>query len=145
MSDSSFSQSSPAESLQPVDPYARISQLTQAAFTSEVLRKVNDVILPLNDRGSGPAFYCVHSIAGAATDFRFMAHMLGPNQRFYGIQTPTKKRNAEFPISIESISEYYVDRLVKFQPEGSFVLGGHSVGSMVALEMAQQLCARGRE
>lgn len=145
MSDTSSSKSSPAESLRPVDPYARINQLANAAFTREVLRKVNDVILPLNDYGSGPAFYCVHSIAGAGTDFRFMAQMLGPNQRFYGIQTPTKKRNAEFPISVESVSEYYVDRLVKFQPEGNFVLGGHSVGSMIALEMAQQLRARGRE
>ena len=145
MSDTSSSQSSPAETLRPVDPYARINQLAKAAFTREVLRKVNDVVLPLNDYGSGPAFYCVHSIAGAATDFRFMAQMLGPNQRFYGIQTPTQKRNAEFPISVESISEYYVDRLVKFQPEGSFILGGHSVGSVIALEMAQQLRARGRQ
>lgn len=145
MSDTSSSQSSPAESLPPVDPYARINQLANAAFTREVLRKVNEVILPLNDRGSGPAFYCIHSITGAATDFRFMAQMLGPNQRFFGIQTPTRKRTAEFPISVELISEYYVDSLIKFQPEGSFILGGHSIGSMIALEMAQQLRARGRE
>jgi thioesterase domain-containing protein len=145
MSDTSSSQSSPAESLPPVDPYARINQLANAAFTREVLRKVNEVILPLNDRGTGPAFYCIHSITGAATDFRFMAQMLGPNQRFFGIQTPTRKRTAEFPISVESMSEYYVDGLVKFQPEGGFILGGHSIGSMIALEMAQQLRARGRE
>jgi pimeloyl-ACP methyl ester carboxylesterase len=145
MSDTSSNQSSPAESVPPVDPCARINQLANAAFTREVLRKVNDVILPLNDRGSGPAFYCIHSITGAATDFRFMAQMLGPNQRFFGIQTPTTKRNAEFPISVESISEYYVDSLVRFQPEGGFILGGHSIGSMIALEMAQQLRARGRE
>jgi thioesterase domain-containing protein len=145
MNSSSPSQSSPAERLPPADPYARINQLANAAFTREVLRKVNEVILPLNDQGSGPAFYCIHSITGAATDFRFMAHMLGPNQRFFGIQTPTRKRNADFPVSIEAISEYYVDSLIKFQPEGSFILGGHSIGSMIALEMAQQLRARGRE
>jgi hypothetical protein len=79
MSETSSSQSSPAESLPTVDPYVRINQLANAAFTREVLRKVNEVILPLNDRGSGPAFYCIHSITGAATDFRFMAQMLGPN------------------------------------------------------------------
>jgi thioesterase domain-containing protein len=71
--------------------------------------------------------------------------MLGPKQRFYGIQTPTKKRNAEFGSSIETISQYYVDCLTSFQREGNFILGGHSVGAIIALEMAQQLRARGRE
>jgi thioesterase domain-containing protein len=126
------------------DPYARMTKLAQAAFGREVLRKVIDLILPLNDSGTGPAFYCVHSITGAATEFRHMARMLGPQQRSYGIQTPTSKRNAEFAGSIASISQHYIDRLVTFQPEGSFILGGHSVGAIIALEMAQQLRARGR-
>jgi thioesterase domain-containing protein len=124
---------------------ARIEKLINLAFKREVLRKVTDVILPLNDGGCDPAFYCVHAIGGVAADFRHMARMLGPTQKFYGIQTPTGKRNAEFVSSIKSISEYYVDELIKFQPEGPFFLGGHSVGATVALEMAQQLIARGRE
>ena len=43
------------------------------------------------------------------------------------------------------VSQHYVDELVKFQPEGPFFLGGHSVGGTIALEMSQQLIARGRE
>jgi len=78
--------------------------------------------LPLNDRGLGVAFYCVHAIGGVAADFRHMARMLGPEQPFYGIQAPTDKRNAEFVSSIESISQYYVSELIKFQPEGAFEL-----------------------
>jgi hypothetical protein len=39
--------------------------------------------------------------------------MLGPEQKFYGIQTPTDKRNAEFISSIKSISQYYVDELAQ--------------------------------
>jgi thioesterase domain-containing protein len=124
---------------------ARIEKLINLAFKREVIRKVKDVILPLNDGGCGPAFYCVHAIGGVAADFRHMARMLGPEQKFYGIQTPTDKRNAEFVSSIESVSQYYVDELVKFQPEGPFFLGGHSVGATIALEMSQQLIARGRE
>jgi thioesterase domain-containing protein len=124
---------------------ARIEKLINLAFKREVIRKVKDVILPLNDGGCDPAFYCVHAIGGVAADFRHMARMLGPEQKFYGIQTPTDKRNAEFVSSIKSISQYYVDELVKFQPEGPFFLGGHSVGATIALEMSQQLIARGRE
>ncbi len=122
-----------------------MEKLINLAFKREVIRKVTDVILPLNDVGSDPAFYCVHAIGGVAADFRHMARMLGPKQKFYGIQAPTDKRNAEFVSSIKSISQHYVDELVKFQPEGPLLLGGHSVGATIALEMSQQLTARGRE
>ena len=134
-----------AETEKTLQCQARMERLINLAFKREVIRKVTDVILPLNDVGCGPAFYCVHAIGGVATDFRHMARMLGPKQKFYGIQAPTDKRNAEFVSSIKSISQYYVDELVKFQPEGPFLLGGHSVGATIALEMSQQLIARGRE
>jgi thioesterase domain-containing protein len=123
----------------------RIKKLAQIAFGREVTRKVMDVILPLNDMGSGPAFYCVHGVTGSATDFRFLAEMLGPNQKFYGIQTPTAKRNAAFATSIEQVARFYVNRLNEFQPTGPLILGGHSVGAVIALEMAQQLRALGRD
>jgi thioesterase domain-containing protein len=129
----------------PVGLTTRMHQLANIAFGREVMRKVVDVILPLNDGGVGLPFYCVHSITGSATDFRFMAEMLGPSQTFYGIQVPTAKRNADFATSIEAISRYYVDRLTAFQPTGTLLLGGHSVGAVIALEMAQQLRALGRD
>lgn len=126
-------------------PLDRMRQLVQIAFGREVTRKVIDPILPLNDGGTGLPFYCVHSVTGSATDFRFLAEMFGPSQNLYGIQTPTAKRNADFPQSIEAMSRYYVSRLVDFQPTGPLVLGGHSLGAAIALEMAQQLRALGRE
>jgi thioesterase domain-containing protein len=134
-----------AQERAPVEQCAHMKKLANAAFGREVLRKVTNVIQPLNDRGTGPAFFCVHSITGSVTDFRFMAQMLGPRQKFYGIQAPTRMRNAEFAGSIESMSRYYVERLIEFQPRGNFVLGGHSVGAVIAFEMAQQLRALGRE
>jgi thioesterase domain-containing protein len=134
-----------AETEKTLQCQARMETLINIAFKREVIRKVIDVILPLNDAGCDPAFYCVHAIGGVAADFRHMARMLGPKQNFYGIQAPTDKRNAEFVSSIKSISQHYVDELVKFQPEGPLFLGGHSVGATIALEMSQQLTAIGRE
>jgi thioesterase domain-containing protein len=71
--------------------------------------------------------------------------MLGPDQKFYGVQVPTVKRNAAFARSIAQMSEYYVNHLVEFQPNGVFLLGGYSVGATIALEMSHQLIARGRQ
>src|SRR5579871_253286 len=97
-----------------IEDRTRMEALINIAFKREVIRKVKDVILPLNDIGSGPPFYCVHSLGGAATEFRHMARMLGPRQKFYGIQAPTDKRNAEFGASIREMSRYYVDELMNF-------------------------------
>jgi pimeloyl-ACP methyl ester carboxylesterase len=124
---------------------SRVRELANIAFGREVTRKVVDAILPLNDIGSGPALYCVHSITGCATDFRSMAEMLGPDHKFYGIQVPTAKRNAAFAASIEHIGQYYANRLNEFQPTGPLILAGHSAGAAIALEMTQQLRALGRE
>ena len=124
---------------------SRVKVLANIAFGREVTRKVIDPILPLNDIASGPAFYCVHGITGCATDFRFMAEMLGSSVKFYGIQNPTARRKAQFAASIEQIARYYAERLNEFQPTGPLILGGHSVGAMIALEMAQQLRTLGRD
>ena len=124
---------------------ARMEALINSAFKREVIRNVTDVVLPLNDVGAGPSFYCVHAMAGAATVLQHMVRMLGSKQNFYGIQVPTNRRNAEFAKSIKEMSRCYVDELMKFQPKGAFFLGGYSIGATIALEMSHQLIARGRE
>jgi thioesterase domain-containing protein len=102
------------------------------------------VIVPLNDGGDGPAFYCVHSIGGGALAFRALARALGPDQRFYGVQAPLTDDIAALAGSMESLAGYYVRELIEFQPEGPYILGGWSAGSSIALEMAQQLQQTGR-
>ncbi|WP_428490150.1 thioesterase domain-containing protein [Rhodopila sp.] len=109
------------------------------------------VIHPINDSAveagnSGPAFYCVHSLSGAGgTDFCQLARLM-PGVRFYGIQAPPKKmRDPAFGGSVEAIADYYAGALVKFQPQGRFLLGGWSAGAIIGLEIAQNLRSRGRE
>jgi thioesterase domain-containing protein len=73
-----------------------------------------------------------------------MAEKLGTDRRIYGFQAPRDKMSAEFARSVEGIAGHYVDILMAFQPEGPLMLGGWSVGGPIALEMAQQLKAKGR-
>jgi phthiocerol/phenolphthiocerol synthesis type-I polyketide synthase A len=88
--------------------------------------------------------YLVHSLMGEVASFRHLARLLGPQQRFYGIQVPPDLQNEEFASSIPSMARHYVEALTAFQPEGPCLLGGWSAGSTIALEMAQQLRAAGR-
>ena len=109
-------------------------------------------IVPINDVAQSmdahpPAFYCVHSASGVAgMDFLDLARGLEPDIRFYGIQAPPNQMsNSQFGQSVESIADYYADALVDFQPTGPFLLGGYCVGGVIALALADNLRARGRE
>jgi len=119
---------------------------------ARVVRDSEQIIVPVNGSASSgnaqmPAFYCVHSLSGAAgTDFVDLARLLDSTVRFYGIQAPPKQMgNDSFGDTIESIADLYADAVANFQPNGPFVLGGYCVGAVVALAMAKALRARGRE
>jgi thioesterase domain-containing protein len=116
----------------------------EAASLWRLVRTGATAIVPLNESGEGLPFYCVHPLGGDVTSYRELARLLGPGQRVYGIQAPMGKPTADFLGSLHAVAAHYVDVLAAFQPEGPFALGGWSLGSVIALEMAQQLSARGR-
>lgn len=102
-------------------------------------------IVPLSGDSRGRAFYCVHALTGEAVTFRDLARLLGPGVNLCGIQAPPGRMTAEAAPSIESVAAGYVADLRAFQPKGPYILGGWSVGSTIALEMAQQLHAAGEK
>ena len=123
-----------------------------SALFARVSGNSERVIVPINDCALAknttlPAFYCVHDVTGGAlSDFVALALHLETTVRFYGVQLPPKKmQDVTFGGSIESIAEYYVDALSKFQQDGSLFLGGFCAGAIVALEIAQKMRAKGRD
>jgi len=133
---------------QSVPLHAFFENATIAAL-AEYLRSAKPdrvpTVVPLNDKGSGPAIFCLHTMGGDLAAFRHLVRALGPGQNFYGIQAHPEQVPADFTNSIERIASYYVNELIAFQPEGPYILAGASLGSAVALEMAQQLQASGHK
>ena len=93
-----------------------------------------------------PAFYCVHSVSGAAgSDYAEVARGF-TKVKLYGVQAPPGKfRDPEFGRNLGDLASYYARALVEFQPEGTFFLGGWSSGGVVAIEIARDLLKRGRK
>ncbi|MBW4025094.1 MAG: hypothetical protein HIU92_18530 [Proteobacteria bacterium] len=102
-------------------------------------------IVPFNQIGGDPPIYCVHPIAGDVSTFQTLADALRSAQRFFGIQVPQSKMNAEFCTTIQDVARHHVAEVCRFQPEGPLILAGWSAGAIIALEMAQQLAAAGRD
>jgi thioesterase domain-containing protein len=94
-----------------------------------------------------PIFFCVHSLSGfAGGDFVPLAGELMATVRLVGVQAPRGvMKTAPTSGFLAELAEQYVQAILKFQPEGGIILGGWSLGSVLALEMARQLKQRGRE
>jgi amino acid adenylation domain-containing protein len=102
-------------------------------------------LVPIQPTGSSPAFFCVHPIFGVVFPYYELAHHLGKNQPFYGLQ-PIGLDGKTSPLTnIEDMANHYIEALRRVQPKGPYFLGGCSFGGWVAFEMAQQLQRSGEE
>ncbi len=102
-------------------------------------------LVAIQAQGSRPPFFCVHPSGGTAFCYVNLARRLGPDQPFYGLQTPHQWRSEQALRTIEEIAASYLALIQTVQPQGPYLLGGWSSGGVVALEMAQQLQRQGDE
>jgi acyl-CoA synthetase (AMP-forming)/AMP-acid ligase II/thioesterase domain-containing protein/acyl carrier protein len=148
------------DSLQAVELFLRIEQelgrrlprsiLFQAGTVAEMARCIEDAapsscIVPIQTKGDGPPFFCVHDGNGEVLNYRELARLMGEAQPFYGIQCRGLDREGVPFIRIEEMATYYIQEIKGIQPEGPYYLGGYSFGGRVAYVMAQQLHAAGEE
>ena len=97
--------------------------------------------VPLDARQPGTPIFMVHIIE------RDLAIGLGRRLPVYGlsfgIAAAGGPKSAECPRTIEELAEHYVAEMRSVQPRGPYRLVGHSIGGLIAFEMAQQLCECG--
>lgn len=102
-------------------------------------------LVPLTLGQSQHPFFCVHPMFGVVFPYLELAHHLGNNRSFYGLQ-PLGLDGSTPPLNrIESIAASYIQAIQTLQPHGPYFLGGWSFGGWVAFEMAQQLTQAGQE
>jgi len=74
-----------------------------------------------------------------------LANCLGPDQPFYGLQSPGLEDGQPPFTRMEDLVAYYIKEIRGVQPEGPYILGGRCFGGIVAFEVAQQLHAHGEK
>lgn len=102
-------------------------------------------LVKLHSHGEKTPFYCVHPAGGNVLCFFEMGKIMGRNRPIYGLQSKGIDGEAKPIDSVESMASYYIEELLKLQPEGPYCLGGYSFGVHVAFEMARQLVDQGME
>jgi thioesterase domain-containing protein len=94
--------------------------------------------------GNGLPFFCVHPVGGQILCYKTLSTHLGFEQPFYGLQARGLDENQVPQTQIEDMAAYYIEAIRSVQPDGPYMLGGWSMGGVIAYEMAQQLEAQGQ-
>lgn len=131
-------------------PLAALFEAQTIAELSRLLVKDNSTtgwssLVPIQTKGSRPPFFCVHGGGGNVLIYRALSTYLGDDQPFYGLQSQGLDGHRPLLTRVEDMAALYIRELQRVQPHGPYFLGGYCMGGTVALEMAQQLMARGEK
>jgi thioesterase domain-containing protein len=77
--------------------------------------------------------------------YHALARLLGPDRPVFAVRGRGTHGEAPPHDSVEEMARDYVDEIVAGCPDGVVHLGGWSAGGVIALEVARQLRARGRD
>lgn len=92
-------------------------------------------LMPIQPGGSKRPFFWIHGDSSAA----YLSRYLGPDQPLYGLEHQSQDGKAARYTYVESIAANYFREIQSVQAQEPYYLGGYSFGSIVALEIAQQL------
>jgi len=122
---------------------------TPEHLATELLRlrwsTTHSALVEIQPTGTKRPFFCVHPIGGEVFCYAELAHQLGSEQPFYGLQALRQSHQQKPFQTIEEMACSYIAELQEVQPDGPYLLGGWSMGGVIAFEMAQQLSQRGQK
>ncbi|MBI4852596.1 MAG: hypothetical protein HY819_12440, partial [Acidobacteria bacterium] len=119
--------------------------LPSLLHNSKEVKKDWSSLVEIQPKGAGRPFFCVHPIGGYAYCYSQLSYLLGEDQPFYGLQAAGLASDIKPDTSIEQMASRYIKELRQVQPNGPYLIGGWSMGGIIAFEMAQQLYNQGQE
>jgi len=114
---------------------ARQARLLAAPVTASPL-------VALQSGGAAPPFYCVHPAGGQVLCYADLARRLSPERPFFGLRQP-EGESEDLPALAAHYVQAILSQTAATAPREPILLGGWSLGGVIAYEMAQQLSALG--
>lgn len=131
-------------------PLATLFKRATIEYLASLLRREQPAssfssLVTIQSGNSTPPFFCVHPSGGNVLCYAALAHHLGPQQTFYGLQSWALS-GVNFPhTTIEDMATHYLNEMKTVQSHGPYFLGGWSMGGVVAFEIAQQIRMQGEQ
>ena len=111
-----------------------------ALLREQVDSGARSTLVPLRSGGTAIPFVCVHPAGGSVLPYAQLAHHLGADQPFYGLEAVDPEIIAG---GIGAVADHYLQEVLRFAPDGRIRLGGWSFGGYVAYEIATGLARVG--
>jgi thioesterase domain-containing protein len=121
----------------------RKDEILRFLRSAEALAQQQRAIVPLQPRGTGAPVFAVAGHNGDVFCFRAIAHHLGADQPFYGLQPPGLDGNREPLRSVEDLAAYFAAQIRTVRPDGPYIIAGYCAGGTIAFELARQLVRDG--
>jgi amino acid adenylation domain-containing protein len=115
-----------------------------AAVNEPERPQASPILVSIQPQGSRTPFFCVHPVGGQVICYAELSQELGLEQPFYGLQSPPANCFPGSVTSIEQMARLYNQEVMRVQPNGPYLLGGWSMGGLIAFEMARQLREEGQ-
>ncbi|NOT58294.1 MAG: amino acid adenylation domain-containing protein, partial [Deltaproteobacteria bacterium] len=131
-------------------PLATVFQGATVEHLAAILRQQaspepRSSLVAIQPGGHKRPLFLVHPAGGHVFPYVQLAHALGPDQPCYGLQAKGLEEGHSPHTRIEDMAACYIEALRTVQREGPYLLGGWSMGGVIAFEMAQQLHAQGQQ
>lgn len=88
-------------------------------------------------------FFLVAGMFGNVLNLRHLAHLIGADRPFYGLQARGLFGDTAPHDDLVAAASDYIAEMKQVQPEGPYLLGGFSGGGITAFEITRQLEAAG--
>lgn len=96
-------------------------------------------LVPVDPHGDECPLFLTHGADGGVDFVRAIARRLPANRPVLGIQMEGYASRPPPARSIEALAGLYVRELLEVRPMGPYILGGYSIGGVLAFEMVRQL------
>ncbi|MCW2121112.1 non-ribosomal peptide synthetase [Flavobacterium sp. 7A] len=104
-----------------------------------------DSLVPIKPNGTKTPLYIVHGAGLNVLIFNALAKNLDNDQPVFALQAKGLNGIDEPYDTIEEIAAYYIDCIMKNNPNGPYALAGYSFGGIIAYEMAHQFSLKGKK
>ncbi|MVM36995.1 amino acid adenylation domain-containing protein [Spirosoma sp. HMF3257] len=124
--------------------YPTIRKLAQVVEADAKLTNWKSLV-PIQPSGNKVPIYIIHGIGLNLLNFSGLLSYMSPEQPIYGLQARGLDGIDEPLDDMGAIAAFYLSEVLEQNPTGPYAIAGYSFGGYVALEMARQLKAMGKE
>ncbi len=103
------------------------------------------LLAALKPTGDDTPIFMVHPPGGIVVCYRELARYLPTTQPLWALRSRGLHGAEKLPETIEEMAADYLSALKTVQPKGPYIVGGWSLGGLIAYEMAKQLLDSGEQ